>query len=252
VIIDTHCHLNFPDAFPDPAKTISEAVVAGVERMMAVGCDTITSQYAIDLAQEHDAVYAIVGWHPNYASKFSDAELANIRAMLDRPKVVALGEIGLDYHWDYATRDEQHRCLHAQLELAQELDVPVVFHCREAYADLLNVLGSFPSGSKLFHCFSGNADNAERIVNMDGYFGIDGPITYKKSQELREIIKTLPRDRIVLETDSPYLTPEPHRGKPNRPANTTLVNAMLASMWGVEAEESAAVTTANSQRFFRI
>lgn len=252
MLIDTHCHLNDENAFPDPSAAVAEAAGAGVTRVIVVGVNAEDSKRAIELAERFEGVYAIVGWHPNYTSAYTSEGLKEIAEMIEHPKVVALGEIGLDFHWQYATLAEQERALYDQLELAESAQAPVVFHCREAYDRLLTVLEGRTRLPYLFHCFAGNASDAQRAMALDCYFGIDGPLTYKKSSELREISKTLPRDRIVVETDSPYLSPEPFRGKPNKPANVAIVNSALASILGIGADECAAMTTANAERFFRI
>jgi TatD DNase family protein len=163
---------------------------------------------------------------------------------------VALGEIGLDYHWDYATPDQQRIALLDQLELARKLAKPVVFHCRDAYPDLLTILEEQPTHRYLFHCFAGNQEDARRALALGAMFGVDGPITYKKADALREVIAMIPRDRLVLETDSPYMAPTPHRGKPNRPAFVPFVNEGLAATLGISQEECASLTTANAKRFF--
>ncbi|MFI5384488.1 MAG: TatD family hydrolase [Fimbriimonadales bacterium] len=251
-LIDTHCHLNDAEAFPDPAATLAEASAAGVTRVIVVGVDAEDSRRAIDLAERYDGVYAIVGWHPNYTARYSPEGLEQIAGMLGHPKVVALGEIGLDFHWQYATLEQQRRALFDQLDLAERTHVPVVFHCREAYPALLDILEARPILPYLFHCFAGDEADARRAVGLGSYFGIDGPITYKKSTELREIIRSLPRDRIVVETDSPYLSPEPFRSQTNKPANVAIVNAALATTLGISQEECAATTSENAESFFRI
>lgn len=250
MLIDTHCHLNDAEAFPDPKAFLLEARMAAVERVIVVGVEPESCARAIELAEENEGVYAIVGWHPNYTAAYTDEGLARIETMLDHPKVVALGEIGLDFHWQYATLEQQERALHAQLDLAVRIGKPVVFHCREAYPSLLTILESRPRHPYLFHCFAGDFADAGRAMALDCYFGIDGPISYKKSTQLREIVRALPLNRLVVETDSPYLTPEPFRGKPNKPAYVAIVNAALASTLGIEPPECAALTTANAERFF--
>jgi TatD DNase family protein len=250
MLIDTHCHLNDAKAFPDPASALAEAREAGVERVIVVGVDAEDGRRALKLADQFEEVYAIVGWHPNYTSSYTDAGLREIEAMLLHPKVVALGEIGLDFHWQYATLEQQRKALFDQLDLAARMGKPVVFHCREAYPALLDILESRPVHPYLFHCFAGDESDAARAVALGCYFGVDGPITYKKSTQLREIFASLPRGRIVVETDSPYMSPEPLRGKPNKPANVALVNAGLAAALGISAEDCAALTTENAKRFF--
>ncbi|HVT12483.1 MAG TPA: TatD family hydrolase [Fimbriimonadaceae bacterium] len=252
MLIDTHCHLNDPEAFPDPEEFLAEARMAGVERVIVVGVEPESCRRALALAEAHEGVFAIVGWHPNYTANYTDEGLAGIEEMLAHPKVVALGEIGLDFHWQYATLEQQERALYAQLELGRKAGKPIVFHCREAYPRLLDILEGQPRHPYLFHCFAGDSADAGRAMALDCYFGVDGPISYKKSEPLREIVRSLPRNRLVVETDSPYLTPEPYRGKPNKPAYVPLVNAALASALGIDPVECAALTTANAERFFHL
>lgn len=303
MLIDTHCHLNLTEHFPDPAAEVEFARNMGVERLIVVGIDLPTSQIAIDLADRFQEVYAVAGIHPNHAADFTPAQIAPLRGMLAHPKVVALGEIGLDYHWDYATREQQYEALKAQLDLAEEQQTPIVFHCREAYEDLLDILEGrlgtrderqgtrddgrmtnddppttnhnphstphapgptpfIPSPSPplplssapklLLHCFAGTPQDAQRAIALGCYFGLDGPLTYKNAQALRDLVQTLPRNRVVIETDAPYLTPVPHRGKPNRPAYVAHVNSMLATLWQISQEETAEITTANATRFMRL
>lgn len=251
-LIDTHCHLNLADAFPDPDGELMRCRDAGVGVIM-VGLDPATSWRALQLAERHDNAWAIVGRHPNFAHQFDRAELKDYRKMLAHPKAVALGEIGLDFHWDFATYDQQEHALLAQLDLAEELGSPVVFHCREAQAALLEILEREPRRSRLlFHCFAGTQEDADRALALGAFFGVDGPITYPKAVSLRQVVATLPRDRVVLETDSPYMAPVPYRGKPNHPVNLPLIAAALAQVWECSDEQAAAKTTANARMFFGI
>ncbi len=252
VLFDTHCHLNDPKAFPNPDQTIREAKSVGVELLTIIGVEPESSRRAMEIAERNEGVTFVAGRHPNYAADYDPSELKIFEELLQHPKCVALGEIGLDYHWDYALPEQQLRCTLDQLALARQLDKPVVIHCREAYPDLLNVLEREPAHRYLFHCFGGDADDAKRIADMGGYFGVDGPLTYKKSDALRELVKHLPEGRILLETDSPYLTPEPYRGKPNSPALLPLVNSKLAECLGLTAEACAVATTAAGRRFYGI
>lgn len=253
MLIDTHCHLNLTDHFPDPATEIAFAKASGVDKLIVIGIDLETSQIALDLGDRFPEVYAGVGIHPNYAAKYKPEMIEGIEAMTRHPKCAAIGEIGLDYHWDYATREEQYAALSDQLDLASRNKLPVVFHCREAYGDLLDILEARvaqKSAPWLLHCFAGNKEDAERAKALDCYFGVDGPLTYKNATELREIVFTLPRDRVVVETDAPYLTPAPHRGKPNRPGYVMYVSNMLASLWQISNEAAAIQTTENAHRVF--
>lgn len=251
MLIDTHCHLHDLKAFPFPEEALARAIDAGVGRLIVVGVNPEDWERAVAFAESHTGVFALVGWHPNQTADYTEASLQVLEKLLGHPKVLALGEIGLDYHWDFAPREIQFRALHAQLDLAERLALPVVFHAREAYGDLLGVLEKRRRGSYLFHCFAGTAEEAGRGVLLGAYFGVDGPITYKKADELRRIVAAIPRDRLVVETDSPYLTPVPFRGKPNEPAYVKYVNAGLAAALGLSEDECAALTTENAGRFFR-
>ncbi|MEQ1822129.1 MAG: TatD family hydrolase [Fimbriimonadaceae bacterium] len=254
MFIDTHCHLNDRKAYPDPRAEIVRAKGAGVTTMMVVGVDLAGSRYAIEIAEQNDSVYAIVGHHPNCAQQYTSEMIEEYEARLAHPKVVSLGEIGLDFYRDHASVQEQMDCLNAQLDLAEAKGAPVVFHCREAYDALLSVLEDRKyTGDMLFHCFAGTPNDAERALKLGQcMFGVNGPITYAKADELRATIRQLPRDRIVLETDCPYLSPVPHRGKPNHPAYIPLIAEGLARVWDTDTEEVARVTTANAHRFFRL
>jgi len=251
-LIDTHCHLNDERAFPDPEAVVAEAREAGVDRLIVVGIDTESSRSALALAERFDGVFAVVGWHPTSAAAFSESELSAIEAMLTHPRVVAVGEIGLDFYWDKSTPEQQHACLEAQLDLAARHGKPVVFHCRDANDELLSFLEARPVQPYLFHCFSGDAGHAARALALGAYLGVDGPITYPKNEAMRAMFGELPRDRVVVETDAPYMAPVPYRGKPNRPAWVAHVAAMLASVWGVSDKECASTTTENAERFFRL
>lgn len=249
-LIDTHCHLYDAKAFPDPATAIADAQEAGVEKLIVIGVDEETSQKAVSLSDDFDCVFAVVGWHPTSAAQYRPENLAAIAEMVRHPKVVAVGEVGFDFYWDKSTPAEQERCLIDHLDLAVELGKPAVFHCREANNELLSLLETRPPQPYLFHCFSGDMTHAQRAMKLDAYFGFDGPITHPKNEVLREIARCVPRERIVIETDSPYLTPVPHRGKPNKPAYVTYVNNGLASALGISREDCAEMTSANAERFF--
>ena len=250
-MIDTHCHLNLPDAFPNPVDAIDEAAAGGVRACVIVGIDRTSNERAVQIAEADSRAYAVVGWHPNNAASYDPAALRHLEELLAHPRVLALGEIGLDFHWDFATREQQERCLLDQLELAESAGVPVVFHCRKAYPDLLELLEVRAVRCRYdFHCFSGTADEARRALDLGGYLGFDGPITYKNARETRQVLASMPRDRILIETDSPYLTPEPLRGKPNKPAYLPLVNAAVASTLGIPADAAAKLTSSNAERFF--
>ncbi len=250
MLIDTHCHIHDREKFPEPGVAVEEASRAGVERIVVVGVNPEDWENAIELAERFEQVFAIVGWHPNYTADYAPGSLNELVRIMAHPKVLALGEIGLDYHWSYSPRETQLRALRDQLELAADLGRPVVFHARDATTDLLDLLESGPAVQTLLHCFMGSEEDALRAAEMGSYFGIDGPITYKRSDELRRIAALLPPERLVLETDSPYLSPEPYRGKTNQPANLTWINLTLSQVLGMPSEACAEMTSANAVRFF--
>lgn len=249
-LVDTHCHINFEEDFPNPSEVVRQAVNAGVTRLIAVGCDTVTSQRALELSDQFPEVFAVVGWHPNYSARYDSSELKEVERMLAHPKAVALGEIGLDYHRNFASKAEQERCLTEQLELAIALNVPVVVHCREAYDRLLEVLREYEGLRLDFHCFSGEGRHLDEIRDRGWYIGLDGPLTYPKNEELRRLVARYPKDRVLVETDSPYLSPKSMRGRPNRPAYVVETAQKLAEVWQVPFEEAESITTENAERFF--
>lgn len=250
---DTHCHLNDPESFPDPDAAIAEAKAAGVERLILIGVQLESSRRAVEIAERHEGVYAVVGIHPNYSADYEPANLDTLREMAKSPKVVAIGEIGLDYHWDYCPVEIQLESTLGQLGLAEELGLPVVYHCREAYSDLLSLLEAREQKTPyLFHCFAGTQEDAQRALSMDSFFGVDGPITYKKADELRQTIRSIPLDRLLIETDSPYLSPHPLRGKPNSPANLGLINRALAELFQMSEADMEATLDANAGLAFRL
>jgi TatD DNase family protein len=251
-LVDTHCHLNVADYFPDPGPAIQRAEEAGVKKMVAVGIDLPTSRSAVELAEKHEPVYACVGWHPNHANDFRPAQMKDLEEMLEQPKVVALGETGLDFYWDYADREAQERALRAQWELASDREIPVVFHCRNAYAELLEFLEQREKRPPfVLHCFMGGKKHLKRALNLGAFIGVDGPLTYERNHQYRDIIRLAPLDRVLIETDSPYLTPEPHREKPNEPAFVKFVAEKLAEMHEKSPEEAGLATTANAESFYR-
>lgn len=251
-LIDTHCHLNDRKAFPNPASVIDEALAAGVEKLVVVGVDTESSRDAVNLADEFEVVYAVVGWHPTHTHEYSRDELKVVESLLSHPKVVALGEIGLDFHWDYSTPEQQFIALQDQLDVAKEYSKPIVFHCREAEEHLLDFLERRENDPPyLFHCFAGDSQIAKRCLDLGGMFGVDGPITYKSADRLREVILGIGLDRLVVETDAPWMTPVPHRGQRNKPAWVAHVNEGLASLFEVSPEECAEITTRNAEAFFQ-
>jgi TatD DNase family protein len=257
-LIDTHCHINFDGYDEDRAAVIARATDAGVTRIINPAVDLETSQAAIDLAAQYDGMYAAVGVHPNSTADFKPEWIEAFAALAKAPKVVAIGEIGLDYHWDESPKAKQFEAFEAQLELAAKLELPVIIHNREASDDVMAILKrwvtTLPASLKdrpgVLHSFSAPSEIAERAIQAGFYLGFTGPITYKNADELRRIATRAPLDRIVVETDGPFLTPTPHRGKRNEPAYIPLIVERLASLKQISIEELGEATTANAVRLF--
>lgn len=255
-LIDTHCHLDQPQFAEDRAALLERAAAAGVAQMVVPAIDMGNVTAVLHLATTHPAIYAAVGVHPNSTGAWQESWLAEVRAAAAHPKVVAIGEIGLDYYWDKAPKERQHRALADQLALAAELDLPVIIHNREAAADVIHLLADSPLAGRedpgVLHSFSADWPTAEAALDMGFYLGFTGPVTFKKAADLREIVRQTPLARLLIETDAPYLAPQPYRGKRNEPAYVALVAAAIAAVKGVETAVIAHHTTANARRLFRL
>jgi TatD DNase family protein len=251
-VIDTHCHLTDPRLNEQLDQVIARAVAAGVTRMITVGTSVEDARAAIDLARRHaDRVRCAIGIHPNYTQDATVGDVPVIRQLQADPTVVALGEMGLDYFHHFADRKHQAALFDTQLALAAELRRNVVIHSREAIGDTLAMMGKYPTVKGVFHCFTGTPDEAERILAAGHLISFTGPITYKKNDALREVVRLVPLDRLMVETDAPYLSPEPMRKqKTNEPALVVHTAAVVAQVTGVTAEEVDRATTAVAQQFF--
>lgn len=247
-MIDTHCHLNDFERIPETRAYIDEALEAGVKAMIVIGTDLESSRAAVKLADDHPEIFAVVGHHPT-STGFSNAHLREYEAMFAHPKVVAIGEVGLDFHWDFTTVNEQEVAFQAQLELAASLGAPVVIHCREAYQAITPFIHRYPALQFDFHCFGGSYDDAQRLGERH-FFGVDGPVTFKKSDDLRALVSQIPRSQWLLETDAPWLAPHPYRGKSNRSAWLPLIAQEVAQCWDCTLNEVDEITTANALRLF--
>jgi TatD DNase family protein len=250
-MIDTHCHLTDDRLFSQIKDVMSRATAANVTSMITIGTGIEESLRCIAVCQTQRNVRCAVGVHPGYVDEEKFEELPDLREMQNDPNVVAIGEIGLDYFRGKANRDRQMKFLQWQLQLANEVKKPVVIHSREAIDDCLAVLKDFPTVMGVFHCFTGTADEARQILDAGYMLGFTGVITFKNTQALRDIIGFTPMDRLLIETDAPYLTPEPMRKqKVNEPALVAFVGVKLAEIKAISIEEMDRLTTANARALF--
>ena len=249
---DTHAHYD-DRAFDADRDTLLEAVHAtGVERIVDPGCTRASSRAALALAERFPFVYAAVGIHPEELDDSTPEALEEIAALAEHPKCAAIGEIGLDYYWDAEHKEAQKLLFRQQIALALELDKPVIVHDREAHGDSLAIVRDYPELRGVFHCYSGSAEMAQELLRRGWYLGFDGPVTYKNARKTLEVLDVCPLERILIETDSPYLSPVPNRGKRNDSRNLRFIAAAIAERKGIAPEELAAVTLENGKRLFRI
>ena len=251
---DTHAHY-YDDAFDaDRDEVLSALPAAGVELALCPGCDLVSSRQSVALAERYPHLYAAVGFHPENLEGASLDQLSEIEAMATHPKVKAIGEIGLDYYWekDPGKRKLQQDFCSAQLSLAEKLDAPVIFHDREAHKDSLDMVRAHPNARGVFHCYSGSVEDAKTLVIMGWMVSFTGVITFKNARRALEVIQWLPMDRIMIETDAPYMAPEPYRGKRNDSRYVFRMAEAIAQVKGLTAEEVGHITTENGKRFFNI
>ena len=252
-IFDTHAHYDDSRFDGDRDAVLAALPEAGVELVLDPGCDLPSSRAAAALAERYSHVYAAAGIHPENCAGFQDADLAALRQLLAQPKVAAIGEIGLDYYWaENPPRDFQQMVFRKQLALGEELDLPVIVHDREAHGDSLSIIREFPAVTGVFHCFSGSPEMAEELLKRGWYLGFDGPITYKNARRAPEVAAITPLERMVVETDAPYLSPVPVRGRRNDSRYLPHVIAKLAEWKGVTPEEITRITCENGKRLFRL
>lgn len=251
--IDTHAHLHHAAFDPDRATVLTRAAAAGIARIIEVGYDLPSSRAALALAEQHGHIYAVVGIQPNYAQAAPPDWIEQVRTLAAHPKAVAIGEIGLDYHWDYAPHAMQEQFFRDQLALARELDLPVVIHSRDAHADTVRVLRAVAQRQPgIMHSFSGDWDYAAACLDIGFMLSFSGPVTFRKARELHEVAQRMPLDRLLTETDSPYLSPHPLRGQRNEPARVRLVAEALANLRALPLEELAAAVWTNAEHIFRL
>jgi len=253
-LFDSHCHVDEPKFDADREEALARMLERGVTRYAVIGSDMESSRHAADFAAAHAGCYAAVGIHPHEAKTMKDGDLDLLAQWLKEDKVVALGEIGLDYYYDLSPREVQLAVCEQQLELAWQLNVPVAYHVRDAHQDMIDLMkrhkGKLTGG--IIHCFSGSWEIAKEYLKLGYYISFAGPVTFKKAPKLQEAAINVPRERLLVETDSPYLAPEPVRGRRNEPGNVYYVAEKIASLRGESLEELAAYTTRNAMDVYRI
>ena len=249
---DTHAHYDDKAFDADRDELLLSLPQKGVELVVLPGCDLESSKRAVEIADRYNYIYAAVGVHPGELADFKESDLAEIEALAKHEKCVAIGEIGLDYYWDDSRKDEQKLLLKAQLELALRLDKLVIIHDREAHADSMEILFQYPQLRGVFHCFSGSKEMAQELLKRGWYLGFDGPVTYKNARKAVEVVEICPMDRLLIETDSPYLSPVPMRGKRNDSSNLSYVVEKIAQLKGISPEETARLSLENGKRLFGI
>lgn len=254
MLIDTHAHLDDARFDGDRDAMIARAREAGVEHFVTIGCDLTTSRAAVELADRYPFIYATVGVHPHEAKQIGDSWYDDLRRLAEHKKVVAYGEIGLDYHYNHSPPKIQRERFREQITLARDLHLPIVVHTREAQDDTIAILKEENAADVggVFHCFSGDARLAKDALDLGFLLSFSGVITFQNATMLRDLVKTVPMDRVLVETDSPYLTPAPHRGQRNEPAHVRLVAEKIAAIQGMTTDQVAELTSQNARRVFKI
>jgi TatD DNase family protein len=256
-LVDSHAHIDFPQFADDREAMLERARVAGVSALLAIGTGPGPKKLdsALPYADQYDWIYASVGIHPHEAKQVTPQHLEELAKLAKHPKVIAWGEIGLDYFYDHSPRDVQHQVFRDQMALARNAKLPIIIHCRDAWSDCLALIEEVwrPTGiGGILHCFTGTIEEARRGVDAGFMISFAGNSTYPKTQNIRDVAKEVPLDRILIETDSPFLAPQPYRGKRNEPAYVAEVARTLANVRNLSPEELAASTAANFRRFFQL
>ena len=252
-LFDTHAHYDDEQFDQDREELLNSMAQAGVELIVNPGCDLETSTKSVEIANRFPFVYSAVGFHPEEAGKWDEHSADALRQLAKDPKVKAIGEIGLDYYWEEnPPREVQHKVFHAQLDLAEELDLPVIIHDREAHGDCMDIIRQHPNVKGVFHCYSSSLEYAKTLVKMGWMLSFNGVITFKNARKPVEVVEWIPMEHLMLETDSPYLSPVPFRGKRNSSLNVHLVAEKVAEIKGMDPDEVARICLENGKRFYRI
>ena len=252
MLFDTHAHLDDHAFDADRRELLAALPGQGIGLLMNPGCSFESSRNAIALAEEYDYIYAAVGSHPDVADEVDEDLIARYRELCKHPKVKAIGEIGLDYHYEDIPRDIQKRAFRLQMELAAELDLPVIVHEREAHEDGLKIVDEFPTVKGVFHCYSGSLEMAKELIKRGWYIGFTGVLTFKNARKAIEVASAIPLERIVIETDCPYMAPVPFRGKRNDPGKVCFMAEKLVELRGITPDEARRITMENGKRLYRI
>ena len=248
MFIDTHCHIS-KEYFDDIPNLIDKIVKSGVNKVIVNGCDMKSNLEVLELVEKYDIVYGALGFHPTELDDFSDEQLIWLEKNINNKKIVAIGEIGLDYHYDNTDKVKQKEVFEKQLQIASKYHKPVIVHSRDAINDTYNIISKYNVIGSL-HCFSSSKEMAERFIKLGFYIGIGGVVTYKNAKEIKEVIKAIDLEYIILETDTPYLSPEPVRKEKNTPCNIPIIASYIASLKDVDLSIVSKVTSANASRLF--
>lgn len=254
MLIDTHVHLNADHYDEDLDEVIERAREAGVTHFVVIGFDNKTIDRTMTLIDKYDDVYGVIGWHPVDAIDCQDEDLARIEELSQHPKIVGIGETGLDYHWDKSPKDVQKEIFIKQIEMAKRVNLPIVIHNRDATGDVVDILeehGAEEIGG-IMHAFSGSPEIADRVLKMNFMISLGGPVTFKNAKQPKEVAMHVPLDKLLVETDAPFLTPHPYRGKRNEPAYVKLVAEQIAELREVSYEEVAKATSENAKKIYNI
>lgn len=254
MLIDTHVHLNADQYDDDLEEVIERAREAGVTHFVVIGFDNKTIDRTMSLIDTYDDVYGVIGWHPVDAIDCTDDDLKRIEELSKHPKIVGIGETGLDYHWDKSPKDVQKKIFKAQIELAKRVNLPIVIHNRDATGDVVDILESegVAEVGGIMHAFNGSPEIADRVLKMNFMISLGGPVTFKNAKQPKEVAKYVPLDKLLVETDAPYLTPHPYRGKRNEPAYVKLVAEQIAELREISYEEVAKATSENALKIYNI
>lgn len=254
MLIDSHAHLDDPKFNKDRDRLIKSLKQNDISLVINVGADVSSSIKSVKLADEYENIYAAVGVHPHSAKEMDDSTIDVLKAFAKRDKVVAIGEIGLDFHYDNSPRDIQRKWFIEQIKLAKELNMPIIVHSRDADQETFDILKEEADERLrgLLHCYSGSAEMAKDYIDLGFYISLAGPVTFKNARKPKEVAKVVPMDKLLIETDSPYLTPEPHRGKRNEPLYVRHVASMIAELRGMDFEDVGRITSENTKRLFNI